>query len=96
MSISTALLKAEHIGVRELKKHLSIKRLSNPLIITDRGKPVSINMPYEEILDLVDIIDELSDPKTLAIIAEGRKAIREGSKGISVSELFGKYKTKSK
>jgi hypothetical protein len=96
MNISSAVLKAEHVGIREFKDHLSIKLLSDTRIITDRGKPVSVNMPYEDLMEIIDLIDELSDPKTLALVAAGRKAIRAGAKGIPVERLFRDVKTGKK
>jgi hypothetical protein len=57
--------------VRDFKTQLSSKLLGDLLVITDRGKPVSVNLPYSDVLELIDILDELTDPETLAMIAEG-------------------------
>ncbi len=95
MSIATDLLKAEHMGIRDLKEHLSTKLLEKVLVITDRGTPMSVNLPYSDVLELTDIIDELSDLETLATVTEGRKAIRQGAKGILVSGLFKKIRKKA-
>lgn len=88
VSITTDILKAEHIGIRELKEHLCKVNLEKTLVITDRGRPISVNLPYEDILELVDMLDELTDAETLAVIAEARAAIKAGAKGIPVSNLF--------
>jgi hypothetical protein len=96
MSIAVDLLKAHHIGIRDLKEHLSTKFLNNLLVITDRGKPVSVNLPYSDVLELMDIVDELTDPETIAAISEGREAIKEGAEGVPVSNLFSKIRTKNK
>ncbi|MBU2541238.1 MAG: hypothetical protein KJ593_04990 [Candidatus Omnitrophica bacterium] len=90
MNIATDLVKATHIGIRELKEHLSRGNLDKLLVITDRGQPVSVNLPYEDILELLDLLDELSDPETIATIKKGRAAIKAGAKGIPVSKLFKK------
>lgn len=82
MSIATDLLKAQHIGIRDLKEHLSTRVLNEPLIITDRGTPVSVNLPYSDVLELVDILDEISDSKTIETVLEGREAIKEGIRGL--------------
>lgn len=95
MSIATDLLKANHMGIRDLKERLSAKLLEQVLVITDRGIPMSVNLPYSDVLELTDIIDELSDSETLAAIAEGRKAISQGAKGIPVSSLFKKIRKKT-
>lgn len=87
MSIAVDLLKAEHIGIRDLKAHMSTKLLNNLMVITDKGKPVSVNLPYQDLLELMDILDELTDPGTMAAINNGREAIRSGEEGIPVSNL---------
>ena len=92
MTTATELLKAEHVGVREFKEHISADSLKKITVITDHGKPISVNLPYGEVLELVDILDELRDPKTLETVLQGRKSIKTGNKGISVSKLFQKLK----
>lgn len=96
MSIATDLLKADHVGIRDLKEHLSTKLLEKVLVITDRGTPMSVNLPYSDVLELTDLLDELLDYETIAAIKEGREAIREGAKGIPVSCLFRRIRTKHK
>jgi len=96
MSVATAILKADHIGIRDLKEHLSTKILTKTLVITERGVPVSVNLPYEDVLELTDLLDELADPETLATVAEGRKAINKGTMGAAVSYLFKRIRAKRK
>lgn len=45
-------------------------------------------------LELTDILDELADLETITLVAEGRKAIKSGVKGVAVSNLFNKIKKK--
>ena len=79
MSLAIQLLRAEPIGVRELKNKLSaVLRRGKPRIVTDRNKPRHVLVPYEDMVDLVEILDELSDPKLLKQIAEGREGYRKG------------------
>jgi hypothetical protein len=96
MGVSTEILKARKLGVREFKEHVSKKLLGGLLVITDRSKPISVNVPYDELLELVDILDELSDRETLSIIAKGREAIDRGEEGIPVEEVFERIKAKRK
>ena len=96
MSIATDLLKADHVGIRDLKEHLSTKLLEKVLVITDRGTPMSVNLPYSDVLELTDILDELQDFETIATIKEGRGAIRKGTEGIPVSHLFRRIRAKHK
>ena len=91
MSIAMDLLKSEHIGIRDLKEHLSeVLKKRKSLVVTDRGVPVNVIMPYSDILELADIIEEISDPETLETIREGRLAVKSGAKGLPVSRLFRK------
>ena len=96
MNISTNLLKAHHVGIRNLKEHLSTKSLRKPLIVTDRGVPISINLPYSEVLELLDMIDELTDTETITTVHEGRNAIKTRAKGIPVDPLFTRIRLKHK
>jgi hypothetical protein len=95
MVIASDLLKAPHIGVRELREHLSQKLNSNKtLIVTDHGQPKKVIISYENMLELVDIVDELQDRETLKTVLEGKAVISDKSKGIPVSKLFQKLRLK--
>ena len=93
MQIAMNLLKADHIGVRDLKTNLS-KRLKNhrPLVVTDHSQPVKVILDYADMLDLLDMLDELSDPRTVKAVQDGRKAIAAGAKGIPVSKTIAKWR----
>ena len=85
MKIVLDLLKADHIGVRELRTNLSRRlKTRKPLVITDHSQPVKVIVPYEDMLELLDILEEINDPKTRRLVALGRKSIKEGAKGIPV------------
>ncbi|MEA1936930.1 MAG: hypothetical protein U9N04_02350 [Patescibacteria group bacterium] len=96
MTIATAILKAPHKGIRDLKGHLSRALLEKCLVVTDHGQPISVNLPYEEVMELLDVIDELSDPEIVKAVIEGRKAIAEGAEGISVSTVFDEVRKEGK
>ncbi len=90
MSIATNILKAPHVGIRDLKIHLSSLLKKGSLIVTERGKPVNVILPYSDMIELLDMLDEITDPETIKAIQEGRKAISTGVKGIPVSNVFKK------
>ena len=97
MSLSTDLLKSEHIGIRKLKTHLSRHIKNNkPIIVTDRGVPIDVIVPYADMIELLDMVDELTDMETMKTVLEGRKAIRSRVKGIPVSNLFNQARIKRK
>lgn len=93
MTLATALLRAPHIGVRDLKAHLSEKlRTHTPLIITDHGEPKQVIIPYQEIVELVEILEEVRNPELVKVVKLSRKALREGVEGIPVEASFKKIR----
>lgn len=89
MTLASILLKAEHIGIRHFKARLSkFLKSRNPLIITERGVPVEVVIPYSEALEMVDLIDEATDLEALKAVQEGKNAIKRGAKGIPLTRLF--------
>lgn len=96
MTLATILLRAPHIGVRQFKSGLSkFLKSRNPLIITERGVPVEVVIPYAEAIEMVDLIDEATDLETLKAVEEGREAIKTERKGISVLRLFSKFRKRA-
>lgn len=97
MTIAADILKSEHVGIRELKVHLSeILKKGKPVIITDRGTPVDVILPYSDMIEIIDIIDELMDLETIKSVEEGREAIKKGVKGIPVSGMFKRIREKKR
>ncbi|MBI4352595.1 MAG: type II toxin-antitoxin system prevent-host-death family antitoxin [Candidatus Omnitrophica bacterium] len=97
MTFGTALLHAEHVGVRELREHLSEHlKAQKPLIVTERGNPKSVVIAYQDMLELVEMMDELQDAETLALVQEGRRAYKQGAKLIPVANLIAKVRAQSK
>lgn len=45
-----------------------------------------------DILELMDILDEVSDPQIVATVREGKEAIRRGNAGIPVLRTFRKFR----
>ena len=93
MAFSLNLLRARHVGIREFKENISgFFKKRGLLIVTEHGEPTRVVVPYQEMLEMADLMEELNDPQTLALVAEGRRAVRAGTKGIPV---FGRGKSKS-
>ncbi|OGW76860.1 MAG: hypothetical protein A3K16_00920 [Omnitrophica bacterium RIFCSPLOWO2_01_FULL_45_24] len=91
MTLAAALLRAPRIGAREFRnKACSFIRRGKAYLVTEHGQPAGVFLPYEDAIELVDIIDELNDKKLLKIIAEGRRAISRGAKGILLSDSLKK------
>ena len=97
MTMATALMKASHVGIRELRIHFS-RRLKdkNPLVVTEHGTPTKVIIAYQDMVDLVEILDELQDPKTLRAVTHARQALKRGAKGIPVARLFGRLRSAAK
>lgn len=88
MSTKTLLKEAKPVNVREAQAKLS-KLISSkePSLVLSHGKPVSFLIPYDEMLDLLDLIDELKDKLLLEQIAEARKAYIQGEE-VSAEKIF--------
>lgn len=93
MSAVIDLIKAKHVGVRELRDHLcGFMKDKNPaIVVTERGKPVRVIVPYAKMVELLEFFDEVSDPDTMRNIHEGVEAIKQASKGVSFSGTYKKY-----
>ncbi len=89
MTISKALLRAKSVGVRKFRNGASrFIRKNEFLIITEHGTPASVLLPYNDVLEIVDILEELEDKKLVKAIVEGRRAIRKGTKGVSALKVL--------
>jgi hypothetical protein len=89
MTLSKALLRAKSVGVRNFRNGASgFIRSHQFIIVTEHGKPESVLLPYNDMLEIVDILEELEDKETVKTIAEGRRAIKRGARGIPVYGSF--------
>ena len=90
MSSADLLRKAKPVNVREAQAQLSkLIRSKAPSMVLSHGKPVSFLVPYEDMLDLVETIDELKDKKLLEEIARSRAEYAHG-KAVPAERLFKK------
>lgn len=91
MTLSRALLKAPRVGVREFRnKACAFIKSGGFYLVTEHGKPAGVFMPYEDALELTEIVDELHDKELLKIVAEGRRAIRKGMRGTTLKSAMKK------
>ena len=91
MTLSSALLRAPRIGAREFRnKACAFIKGGKFYLVTEHGRPTGVFMPYENALELTEIIDELRDKELLKAVAEGRQAIRRGAKGITLKSALKK------
>ena len=59
---STLLRKARPVNIREAQAQLlKLIRSQSPSMVLSHGKPVSFLIPYDDMLDLVEFLDELKD-----------------------------------
>ncbi|MEA2082490.1 MAG: type II toxin-antitoxin system prevent-host-death family antitoxin [Elusimicrobiota bacterium] len=94
MNTSIQLLRAEHTGVREFRKNLSFYlKKKDSVVVTSRSAPKKVLVPYDDLLEIVEILDELSDEKVVKTIVKAKKSIASGKKGIPVSALFKKLRS---
>ena len=93
MSVAVDILSSEHVGVRELRDNLSrIVHKSKPVIVTDRGVPAKVLLPYSDMVELLEIIDEIFDRDVAKTVSMARKTIARGVRGVPVAALFKKLR----
>ncbi len=95
MSLGKVLLRARHMGVRDLRNHLSrtIKG-DRMVVVTEHGQPSKVLVSYEDMLEIVDIVDELQDERSVVAVHKAKKAIEAGTPGIPVAQSFKKLRTR--
>lgn len=84
-----AILRAEHLGVKDFKTHLcQIIKTNKPHVVTEHGKPKQFLIPYEEMIEIVEILEELSDIKLLREIQSARKSYKKNKESIPLHRLW--------
>jgi len=64
MDIALNLLKAPHVGVREFKEKVSsFLNKRKTLVVTDHGDPASVLVPYKDMMEILDILE--NTPKSV-------------------------------
>ena len=95
MSLAVDMLHATHMGVKDFRDHLAeTLKKQGVLIVTQHGQPSKVVVDYEDMLELVDILDELKDPSTMQAVLEGKEVIRRGVRGVPVTRLFKKIRSR--
>ena len=91
MVTSRALLrKAKSVGVREAQAKLSrLIESRSPSIITSHGIPKSFLIAYDDMLDILEVLEELKDKRLIEEIARARREYEEGL-SVPAERLFKK------
>ncbi len=80
----------KYVGARELRTNLAkVLKSRQSYFVTDHGKPVKAMIPYEVLLELLEIVEELKDKALIQEVAQGRKEY-EKSGWVPVSRLKNK------
>ena len=86
------LLKAPHMGVRELRNNLSAvvggRRIT---VVTERGKPAEVLLPYKTVVALLTLLADFANKRMTALVGRGHRAIEAGSKGIPARTSLEKH-----
>lgn len=90
MGATDLLRKAKPVNVREAQAQLSrLIRSKLPSMVLSHGKPVSFLVPYDDMLDLVESLEELKDQRLLGEIARARVEYAQG-KAVPAERLLKK------
>lgn len=93
MTLALQLLKAPHIGIKALRSHLSSQlKKDRPLIITDHGEPTKVILSYEDMMEILDLMDEAMDSATISNVTRGKKAIQSNPKGVDAESSLRKLR----
>ena len=77
----------KYVGVRELRTNLAtVLKSRQAYFVTDHGKSVKAMIPYEVLLELLEIMEELKDKTLVQEVAQGRKEYQQGG-WVPVSRL---------
>ena len=69
----------KYLGTRELRTNLAkILKSRQAYFVTDHGKPVKAMIPYEVLLELLEILEELKDKALIQEVTQGRKEYAAG------------------
>ncbi|TBR25520.1 type II toxin-antitoxin system Phd/YefM family antitoxin [bacterium] len=73
------LLKARHVGIRELKDNLSgIMHSKEPVVATDHGQPLKAVVDYGDLVALLELVKDLTDDRMMKSVGRGVKAMAKG------------------
>ena len=72
------LRKAKSVGVREAQATLSrLVESSHPAVITSHGVPKSFLISYDDMLEILEVLEELKDKRLIEQIARARGEYEE-------------------
>ena len=93
MTLTTELLRAPHIGVRELSRNVSsfMKRKS-VVVVEVKGQKNKVIISQDELIDLIELLQDLQDRELLELVRESRAAAASGAKEVPIEDVFKKLK----
>ena len=93
MTLTKELLRAKHIGVRELGRNVSGFMKSRKVVVVEvKGDKNKVIMSQEDLIDLLDLLDDLQDKELLELVRQSRAAVASGVKEVPVGDVFKKIK----
>ena len=80
------------VPVTEFRTHAleavrRVNRLGDEVIITVKGRPAAVLVPYEEWESIVETMAIEQDPKLMAQIRASLRYLRRGGKGIPLEKI---------
>lgn len=77
------LLKAKHVGVRELKDHLSkFMNHKQPIVTTTHGEPKKVLVEYDDFVQLLAVVGDAAEPGFIERVGKARDAAKRGAEGL--------------
>jgi prevent-host-death family protein len=83
------------LPISEVKTQLpklvkGVQERDDEIVITRNGRPAAILLSMDHYEGLQETLDILSDPKAMAEIRKNMAYFRQGGKGYTLDEVFGK------
>lgn len=73
------LLKAKHVGIRELKDNLSrYLHSKEPIVATDHSQPLKAVVDYDDLVAMMELVKDLTDERLMKSLGRGVKAMGKG------------------
>lgn len=93
MTLTMELLKAKHIGVRELGRNVSTYlKKDAPCVVDVKGKKDKVIISLDVLVDLLEMLEDLQDRDLLELVRQSRTAVASGEKEVPVENVIKRRK----
>ncbi len=97
MTTATTLLKASRFGIKDFKTHISARIKSHkPMVLLDRGEPKKVILDYNDLVEMIELMEELQDRELMNLVRLGRESLKRNPSGIDAEKSLAKLRSHKK